>query len=431
MTVDAVAAAAAEPRQPSGSGRAGPPGSRLYRVGVAPVATPPTQSRTMILDIIRASRTISRVELAAATGLTQATVSNVVRRLLEDGFVVEVGRGASTGGKPRTLLRIEPTARYALGVQLGADATTFVLADLSGATVSRWRRPALVEPQAAVDVIGAEVEASVDRAGVDRDRLIGLGVVAPGPLLAAASIALAPPAMTAWVDFPLRARLEDRTGLPALLDNDATATAVGLYWADGITASTTLAALFMGQGIGAGLLSGGQVYRGATSNGGEIGHVTVDVDGPACWCGNRGCVEVLGGTAVTVERARQAGIDLGPGDRPTLAAFGALARRALAGEPAALDVVERSARYVAVAAHTLVNVVDPDLLVLTGPAFAVAGPLYLPVVADVVGRTRFARGTGDLEVRLSTHGPESAALGAAALVLQAELAPRGTDPATS
>jgi predicted NBD/HSP70 family sugar kinase len=235
--------------------------------------------------------------------------------------------------------------------------------------------------------------------------------------------------MTAWVDFPLRARLEDRTGLPVLLDNDATATAVGLYWADGITATTTIAALFMGQGIGAGLLTGGQVYRGATSNAGEIGHVTVDIDGPLCWCGNRGCVEMLGGTAVTVERARQAGIDLGPQDRPTLAAFGALARRALAGEPAALEVVERSARFLAVAAHTLVNVADPDLLVLTGPAFAVAGPLYLPVVTDVVTSTRFARGSGPIEVRLSTHGPESAALGAAALVLQAELAPRGSDPA--
>ncbi|MBI4942569.1 MAG: winged helix-turn-helix transcriptional regulator, partial [Actinobacteria bacterium] len=124
----------------------------------------------MILDIIRASRMISRVELAQATGLTQATVSNVVRRLLEDGFVVEVGRGASTGGKPRTLLRIEPTARYALGVQLGADATTFVLADLGGATVSRWRRPALTDPQEAVDVIGTEVDGSLERAGVPRDR---------------------------------------------------------------------------------------------------------------------------------------------------------------------------------------------------------------------------------------------------------------------
>jgi predicted NBD/HSP70 family sugar kinase len=383
----------------------------------------------MILDIIRASRMISRVELAQATGLTQATVSNVVRRLLEDGFVVEVGRGASTGGKPRTLLRIEPTARYALGVQLGADATTFVLADLGGGTVSRWRRPALTGPQEAVDVIGAEAHGSLERAGVPRDRLIGLGVVAPGPQLAATGIALAPPAMSAWVDFPLRARLEDRTGLPVLLDNDATATAVGLYWADGITATTTIAALFMGQGIGAGLLSGGQVYRGATSNAGEIGHVTVEIDGPLCWCGNRGCVEALGGTVVTVERARQAGIDLGPHDRPALAAFGALARRALAGEPAAHEVVERSARFLAVAAHTLVNVIDPDLLVLTGPAFAVAGPLYLPVVTEVVSGTRFARGSGPLEIRLSTHGPESAALGAAALVLQAELAPRGTDPA--
>lgn len=381
----------------------------------------------MILDVIRASRTISRVELAEATGLTQATVSTVVRRLLEDGLVVEVGRGASTGGKPRTLLQIEPTARYSLGVQLGADGTTFVLADLGGAIVSRWRRPALTDPEQAVDVIGTEVDGIVERAGVERRRLTGMGVVAPGPLRASTGIVLAPPTMAAWVDFPLRERLEDRTRLPILLDNDATATAVGLFWADGLTAGTTLAALFMGQGIGAGILSGGHVYRGATSNAGEIGHVTIDVDGPHCWCGNRGCVETLGGTAVTVDNARAAGIDLGPVDRPVLAAFGALARMALAGQQPALEVVETSARFLGVAAHTLVNVVDPDLLVLTGPVFAVAGPLYLPIVSDTVSRGRFARGSGPLEIRLSTHGPESAALGAAALVLQSELAPRGSD----
>jgi predicted NBD/HSP70 family sugar kinase len=384
-----------------------------------------------MLDVIRASRTISRVELAAATGLTQATVSTVVRRLIEEGLVVEVGRGASTGGKPRTLLAIEPTARYGLGVQLASDATTFVLADLGGATVARWRRGTLLrdDPARAVESVVAEVDDLVERAGVDRGRLAGLGVVAPGPLLANTGIVLAPPLMNSWVDFPLRAELEAATELPVLLDNDATATAAGLYWADGLDLSTNLAALFMGEGIGAGLLSGGQVYRGASGNAGEVGHVTVAVDGPECWCGNRGCVEALAGPAVVVERARAAGIDLGPTDRPVPAAFSAVARLALAGDRTALEVITLSAQYVAVAAHTLVNIIDPDLLVLTGTAFAVAGPLYLPIVAQRVAERRFARGSGHVEVRLSTHGPEAAALGAAALVLQAELAPRGPEAA--
>lgn len=391
----------------------------------------PPQSRTTILDVIRASRTVSRVELADATGLTQATVSTVVRKLIDEGLVVEVGRGASTGGKPRTLLQIEPTARYAFGAQLGPDATTFVLADLGGATVSRWRREPLMDvvPDRAVAVVAEELHGIVERAAIDRGRLAGVGLVAPGPLLAATGIVLAPPSMRDWVDFPLRERLERATDLPVLLDNDATATAAGLYWTDGIAPATTLAALFMGQGIGAGLLSGGSVQRGTSGNAGEIGHVTIEVDGPQCWCGNSGCVEALAGPVPTVERARAAGIDLGDPARPVVVAFGQLARLALGGDSRALAVVERSARYVAVAAHTLVNVVDPDLLVLTGPAFAVAGPLYLPVVAEHVMTRRFARHSTPIDVRLSTHGPEAAALGAAALVLQAELAPHGTDPA--
>lgn len=412
------------PGRPSSPGRGRP---RRYRGGVPPTPRDaPPQSQTAILDTIRASRSISRVELAQATGLTPATVSIVVRRLLDSGLVVEAGHGQATGGKPRTLLQIQPTARYAVGVHLGEDSATYVLCDLGGAVVATWRRATPdTDPEAVVAQIAVEASAVVTRAGIDPDRLIGLGLVSPGPLKPGTGLVLAPDTMRQWIDFPLHERLARATGLPVLLDNDASASVVGSYWSDGIGPGTTMAALFMGKGIGAGLLSGGTVYRGARGNAGEVGHVTVQMDGPACWCGNRGCVEVLAGPRAVVDAARAAGLDLGPADRPVLTAFSALARRALAGERAALELVQTSARYVAVAAHTLCNILDLDLLVLTGPAFAVAGPLYLPVVTQHVHDAFFARGSGAVEVRLSTHGTVAAAIGAAALVLQSELAPRG------
>lgn len=387
----------------------------------------PSLSQAAILDAIRSQRTISRVELARVTGLTPATVTTVVRRLMDDGLVVEVGRGASTGGKPRTLLQLKPDSRYAIGVYLGEDAVTYVLSDLSGAVVARWRRRGIGEgtPDATVARIAAEADELVVRAAVDRARLVGLGVVGRGPLRPHTGMVLAPPGLERWVEFPLRERLAAAAGLPVLLDNDATASVVGSYWADGVPATVSMAALFMGNGIGAGVVTDGVVFRGARGNAGEVGHTTIDVDGPVCWCGSRGCVEALAAPPVVVAHARERGLDLGPADRPVLAAFAELARRALRGEPAATELVAQSAGYVAVAAQTLANMYDVDLLVLTGPAFAVAGPLYLPAVSRRLAETFFARGSGPVEVRLSTHGAEASAIGAAALVLQSELAPRG------
>jgi len=385
-----------------------------------------TNSRAAILDIIRAASTISRVELARATGLTGATISTVVRRLINEGLVVEVGRGESTGGKPRMLLQLDPTARFAIGVHLDHAGITYVLANLGGQIVARWRKPGAGsdEPPQVVARIVGEIEGMITRVGIDRTRVLGLGVVSPGPITASVGMVLAPPSMRPWADYPLGEALEDGVGVPVLLDNDATAAAIGEYWAGGIETTSAFAALYMGTGIGAGVLVNGSVYRGSSSNAGEVGHICIDIDGPRCWCGSRGCVEALAGPSAVVEAAKEQGFDLGRRERPIAESFGVVARAALRGEPVAHAILQRSARYMGVAAQTLANIMDLDLVVLTGPAFALAGSLYLPAVQNQLGRSFFARGSHPVRVTISTNASEAAAVGAAALVLQSELAPR-------
>lgn len=381
-------------------------------------------SRAAILDLIRASGTISRVELTQATGLTAATISTVVRRLIDDGLVLEVGRAESTGGKPRMLLELDPLARYAVGVHLDHAGITYVIANLGGAIVARWKRPGAGsdDPREVVGRIGGEIAATVARVGVDPARLLGLGVVSPGPISASTGMTLTPPVMQAWTEFPLAAALEDAVGLPVLLDNDATAAAIGEYWSGGIAAGAAFAALYMGTGIGSGIIVDGTVYRGSSSNAGEIGHICVDLDGPDCWCGSVGCVEALAGPAAVVASARDAGVEL-PG-RGVSEDFAVLARAAARGEELPMRILQRSARYVGVAAQTLANILDLELVVLTGPAFALAGSLYVPEVERRLGQSFFARGSHPVRVAISTNAPEAAAVGAAALVLQSELAPR-------
>ena len=383
-------------------------------------------TRAAILDVIRGAGQISRVELTRQTGLTGATISTVVRRLIDDGLVVEIGHAESTGGKPAVLLSLDPDARYAVGIHLDHAGITYVLANLGGAIVGRWRRPGAGTdaPGTVVDRIGTELTTFVAQVGVDPDRIVGLGVVSPGPLTGSTGMALTPPVMQAWTAFPVADALQAATGMPVMLENDATAAAVGEYWSGTGEASSCFAALYMGTGIGAGVMVHGDVYRGASSNTGEIGHICVDIDGPRCWCGGQGCVEAIAGPAAAVASARAVGFalpDIGISED-----FAALSRAALAGHEPAASIIERSARYVALAAQALANIMDLDRVVLTGPAFAHAGSLYVPAIRAQLDRTFFARTSHPIEVVISTHAAEAAAVGGAALVLQSELAPRAS-----
>jgi len=383
-------------------------------------------TQAALLDVIRGAGRISRVDVARRTGLTGATVSIVVRKLIDEGMVVEAGRAESTGGKPAVLLELDSDARYAIGVHLEQSGITYVLSNLGGEVVGRWRRSGAEtsEPAAVVQRISMDLTALVESVGIDPGLLVGLGVVSPGPLASSVGMAVTRPTMNAWTDFPLANELQRATGLPVVLENDATASAVGEYWSSKRGVSTCFAALYMGVGIGAGLMVHGDLYRGASSNTGEVGHICVALDGPECWCGSRGCVEALAGPEVVVAQARAAGVPL-PGIGHT-EDFAALTRLALAGEDKPQQILQRSATYLALAAQALANIMDLDRIVLTGPAFALAGSLYVPAIRERLENSFFARTTHPIEVTISQHAAEAAAIGAAALVLQSELAPRAS-----
>ncbi|WP_090064743.1 ROK family protein [Lentzea flaviverrucosa] len=376
-------------------------------------------TRAAVLDLVRAAGMISRVGLVNATGLTGGTISTVVRGLIDEGLVAETGHAESTGGKRRVMLQLNHFARYAVGVHLDDARITYVLTNLGGAVVARISRAGAGadEPSAVVARVAREVDAVIDSVGVERGRILGLGLVAARP--------------SEHREFG-RA-LERATGLPVVLDNDATAAAIGEHWSGGVGATSTFAALFMGTGVGAGVVLGGATYRGPSGHTGEIGHTCLDIDGPWCRCGARGCLEVLAGPAAVVEQARAdralsraAGL-VGGRTRaatPVAADFAAISRAARQGNTRAVALLERSARYFAAAARTLANVLDLEVLVLTGPSFAIAGSVYLPVLRAELDSAFIARDAHPISVRLSPSAASAPAIGAAAIVLQSELVPR-------
>jgi predicted NBD/HSP70 family sugar kinase len=260
----------------------------------------------------------------------------------------------------------------------------------------------------------------LDGSGVDRARCLGIGLVWPSP-----QILPGPPA-------DLDRRLADATGLPVLVENDATAAAVGEYWVARVGATRAFAALYMGGGLGAGIVIDGVALRGTNSTAGQFGHVCVQVDGPQCWCGSHGCLEMLAGPQVVVQAARadpvaaaEAGLmRRNRGRRPRrspAAEFAAVARAARGGAPACRALLDDSARYVAAAAESVVNLLDIDLLVLTGPGFAAASFVYGPAITARIAAADARTWHRAVTVTVSLAAATASATGAAALVLQSSL----------
>lgn len=397
-----------------------------------PTARPLSGSTSHVLDAVRAAGTISRVGLTRATGLTGATVSTVVRKLLAEDLVVEIGRAESTGGKPRVLLELNPSARFAVGAHLDHSGITYAVTNLAGAPIAQRKRPGPgdAHPAQVLEGMAREIDLLINAVGIDRSKVLGIGLVSPGPLTSTNGMDRTPPFMRSWEDYPLDTELESLTGLPVLLDNDATASAIGEYWSGGTDGEMSFAALYMGTGLGAGILLGGTTYRGTSGNAGEVGHTCLDVDGPLCWCGMRGCAEAIAGPAAVVEAAmtdpktvRAAQFDLLPPHSSIAVKFAAVARASRSGDPGARAILERSARYVAVATHTMMTLFDLRMVVLTGSSLAAASHVYVPAIRELLETSFFARASHPVDVRLSRAADTAAAIGGAAMVLQTELVP--------
>lgn len=386
------------------------------------------KTRGMVLDLIRAARAISRVELAAATGLTAPTISEVVRELITDGLVLEAGRGASTGGKPPVLVQLNTQARYSVGVQLERNTCVIVVVDLAGRPVARtsFHGTASMPPDLALPMVAAQVNALLATVAGDRDKVLGVGLVSYGPQDRDAGVLLTPQPTKQWLGYPIAQQLAQRLGLPVLLDNDAAAAAIGEYWLGTVDPRTTYGCIYMATGIGGGVVVAGELYRGSSSNTVEIGHISIDVNGDECTCGNLGCVESYAGPSAVVRQALATPglaqrLSLDPTAQDVLTEFTRIAAAANAGDPQARKLIETSARHLGCAAVTLACLFDLDMIVLAGPSFAVAGAIYQTVIQQEVDRRTFARQAHPVRVVPSTSGSDAAAIGGAVLMLQGQL----------
>ena len=378
------------------------------------VETPGSQSslhRANLERVVRAVRmagSLTQAEIARSTGLSAATVSNIVRELKESGTVQVTP--TSAGGRRARAVSLSGDAGAVVGVDFGHSHLRVAVGNLAHQVLAEEAEPIDVDASAAQGFDRAEqlVQRLIATTGISPEKLIGVGLGVPGPIDVETGELGSTSILPGWSGTHPRAELASRLGVPVYVDNDANLGALGeQVWGNG-RGTGDLAYIKVASGVGAGLVINGHIYRGPGGTAGEIGHITLDESGPVCRCGNRGCLETF-----TAARYVLPLLHSSHGTELTMARVVQLARE---GDPGCRRVVADIGRHIGSGVANLCNLLNPSRVVLGGD-LAEAGDLVLGPVRDSVARYAIPSAARQLTVVPGTLGGRAEVLGALALVL--------------
>ena len=325
--------------------------------------------RRALLQQIRLSGRIPRIELADKTGISRATVTTITAELLQSGLIEEVPRadgGDARRGRPRVDLKIRGAARLVAGVKISQHRLSLVLLDFEGsqlATLETDLPAPVLSPQQMAEAIGTAVARLAETAGRSVEEVSGVGVGIAGLVEAGDGFVHWSPSLTDR-NVQFGAVLAAELGRPAFVDNDANLVAEAERLFGLGQSQSDFIVITIESGVGMGLVLGGELYRGSRGCGAEFGHTKVHLDGALCRCGQRGCLEAY---VADYALLREAAIV--PGADPTAEPakrLEALLKAARSGEPAAKSIVDRAGRMFAMGLANLVNIFDPALIILAG-----------------------------------------------------------------
>ena len=375
-----------------------------------------------ILDLIRMRQTVSRAELSKETGLSPTAIGVIVSSLLDKGYIHETGTGESKGGRKPVMLELKPDSYYSVGLDIDVDSIQFVLTDITGRLVHEGSVP-LAENTAegAVEASESCVTGIMNRFSISRERMLGIGISVPGMVDSISHrVVLAP--NLGWEDADPAGMLKERLQLPVFMENEAMSSAISENWIGACQKASNFVCVNIKSGIGAGIFTGGMPYRGTGGSAGEVGHIVVDENGPRCGCGNYGCLETMASTGRIIEKARKMvrqGVVSSLNDYENVDAMSLenIVAAARAGDGAAMNLLDETARYLGIALSNLVNTLNPSRIVL-GKDFAVYGDLVMGTLRSVIDGKALRRPASNVELIISEIGDRASTLGAAIIPLK-------------
>jgi len=378
-----------------------------------------------VLEALRERGEISRADVARLTGWSKAKTSQKIRDLVAKGYLVEVGEGASRGGRKPRMLRINDRLGYLVGLDIGATSIDLALADLGGKILQRRTSPADVRqpPEEFLKHCCDLIQDMSLAQGCHTDQILGIGIGVPGPVDFARGVLVAPPLMPDWENFLIGDYF--RHVFPrafVVVDNDVNIMALGEQRAGGGSGIDHFIFVKIGTGIGSGIISNGKMHRGSIGCAGDIGHICVDKQGPICRCGNTGCLEAMAAGPAISEKAMQAARNsMSPILRQMMDANGGFLRpedvnmACREGDQAALEIIRASGEMIGDVLAGLVNFFNPSHIFIGG-GITNFGNHLLVAIRRAVLRRSLPLATTHLAINFSTMGPEIGVIGAIALV---------------
>ena len=370
------------------------------------------------VDLIRFATTgISRTDLAEEMGLTRAAVTLIVNDLLENGVILEAESRAIPNGRPPVVLEINPKRGLVAAVDMGATHVNVALADFSAKIMEEISLPFDIKqgPQVCLAEVKRILQELLDRYGIGISEIMAVGVGVPGPVIKDAGMVMSPPIMPGWDRYPIRKTLEEAWGCPVSLNNDAELGALG-EWAYGAgRGEKNLAFIKVGSGIGAGLIINQQIYGGTTGSAGEIGHITIEENGPLCTCGNHGCMEAFaGGNAIAlqarkvVESGKRTLLSNIPRENITAQEVAESARR---GDLPSQEIIMRAGTFIGIAIAGVVNLFNPSAVIIGG-GVAQAGDLLTTSIRQAVRERSLHASEQSVHITTAMLGQRSSLIGA-------------------
>jgi predicted NBD/HSP70 family sugar kinase len=373
-----------------------------------------TANRRHVIDALRSSGGMTRSALARATGLSRTTISTLLAELIEQRLVTETAEGGPPeqrrAGRPATVVRLDQSAGAAVSIDVGARHVAVAVGDLAHRVMAeRWEPlPHGHRGDDGMERAAKLVREMLGQAGVERRSVLGVAMGLPAPISQPDGVVASSNILPGWAGVRVTEEMSARLELPVFIENDANLGALAeSAWGAG-RGCAQMAYIKAASGIGAGLVYDGHLFRGTTGTAGEIGHTTVAEDGPICRCGNRGCLELYAGGMALLDALRQSHADI-----DTLDQVVALARD---GHPACARVLADAGRHIGVAIANLINLFNPDRIVVGGELSGVGETLLEPMRV-AAKRSAVQTAVDAVEIVPGVLGHRAEVLGGLALVL--------------
>lgn len=380
---------------------------------------------TNVLETIRRNEPICRKDLAQKTGMRTSSITNIVNRLISLDLINQTIATESSGGRKPVMLHLNPEARFVVGIEL---TTSRIMGMVTGFNSEKLCRMSVIidrfsDQEIVIEQIICLVNELIKKANIPRKKIIGLAISAPGPYDHEEGVLTNPPNFPKWKNVKLKEVLEDALKIQITIVKETVAAAFGEYWLGGVGRDKCLFAInSMNVGLGGGIIINGKIFHGFKYGAGDLGHMTIDINGPECTCGNYGCLESMvseNNMKNIIISHIKSGTESSLTDMVTnleKISIKHIVQGAVSGDWLCKYAIEEVAKYLGIGISNIINILSPDIIVIGGE-LTIECPTYLEKAIEHVRKEKYPFYNKDVVIKSSSYGDEMCVIGAICIVL--------------